>query len=490
MPASPRNPGQYAEHSPTGEYVQKQSIPKSVARAIPKHDIVNTMMVWGLEGMSGKRRFRTPQMEQANARRRLQRALKKARAAYPPLTTLPLPVTTKAQAVHRPAMVDASEAERDTRKETLPAYTVLAPTSAEISWDVLPNESAVSTTAVGLQPDSAAPSDSGHRSRRAATTQPTQGRQLREQKPYSRVGGHVGAQGYAATWYAIPEDTPAFLPAPREECPPLDIFGDAPFAGAGYADHHFANVINGGIVPPSPASQPDVPAVGVHEPLVNWHRVPIPTTYGSILDATRGRSTGLASVSHPALVLPGRLSEQGYNPEDEPFDLEALERSLANSTESTSSDALVNPYDARGYVVHARTVGALPAHYTGVRSIAVGPLSGVPEAIWQADAGAHNTAAGKPTLNAVLDASIVEANVSTSMGIPSIDLFAIPMDDDPTFDGCFDECEPLWLPEAKASGSHAPIAEWSDIVHFTTSSAHYPQSQAANPCIGSAAGAR
>ncbi|TBU30481.1 hypothetical protein BD311DRAFT_805344 [Dichomitus squalens] len=75
MSASPSNPGQYAQHSPTGEYVQKQSIPKSVARAIPKHDA-----------------------ERANARRRLLlRALKKAKAACPPFTTVPLPATTKAE---------------------------------------------------------------------------------------------------------------------------------------------------------------------------------------------------------------------------------------------------------------------------------------------------------------------------------------------------------------------------------------------------------
>ena len=152
----------------------------------------------------------------------------------------------------------------------------------------------------------------------------------------------------------------------------IDIY--AMFAGAGYVNNNvYAPVVDGRIVPSLPVPRFDAPADNwkVYAPLVNWNGAPDGSAHAPIVNVPRQWSAESTTHTNPVSIPSGLRSRQEHDPEDEIFDIEALERSLADSVTSTSSllsDAFVNSYEARGL---ARPVGSLPAQYSGTDFVAV-----------------------------------------------------------------------------------------------------------------------
>ena len=160
----------------------------------------------------------------------------------------------------------------------------------------------------------------------------------------------------------------------------IDIY--AMFAGAGYVNNNvYAPVVDGRIVPSLPVPRFDAPADNwkVYAPLVNWNGAPDGSAHAPIVNVPRQWSAESTTHTNPVSTLSGLRLRQEHDPEDEIFDIEALERSLAESPTSTSSslsDAIVNSYGAPEWT---RSNGVLPAQYAGTDFVAVRGWSGAPE---------------------------------------------------------------------------------------------------------------
>ena len=63
---------------------------------------------------------------------------------------------------------------------------------------------------------------------------------------------------------------------------------------------------------------------------------------------------------------------------------------------------------------------------------------------------------------------------------------ASAMTEDHTFNGCFDDCEPWWLPEEIAFGNGFPTGELTDFACTTSWSTRGPKHQTASPHMASA----
>ena len=88
----------------------------------------------------------------------------------------------------------------------------------------------------------------------------------------------------------------------------------------------------------------------------------------------------------------------------------------------------------------------------------------------------------QPTLNGLPDTSFVETNVNPFGGVLSTNTLADAMSDNYVFDGCFDECGPLGLPQSLVLGNSV-LQEVYDFACTASGETHY---QTANSRIGSA----
>ncbi|TBU30478.1 hypothetical protein BD311DRAFT_787117 [Dichomitus squalens] len=463
---------QFERDTVTGRYIQKQSIPKWLVKAVGANA---TVLIWGKRGMFGKLCYKTPQNLVDNARKRRQRALLKSQA-HKVKSRPPPPVVSKAK-----------RSAGKKRPNSLPTP------------EVFTRSSLAARAIAGLQTSGehhhASPTECHAW---GATAPPTRGRRP-EQMPYSRdsalIYRHEPAYYPHATSsrYTTPQGPfaghPPFRPipsaAPREAYTPLpNRPTQAGFAGTDYAGCVFAQAAAGRLVPPPQVALPNAFVAQAGEPLVNWYGASTVCPYSALSYSTRERYTGVA-VSSP--LGPSTLAlEQVSNLDDELFDLKALEDSMASSS---LSDALVDHHAAPVYTGHVRTDDALPGSYTGAVSIGVSGWTGSPEAtVYYVNPGAHSTIGVEPTLNAMYAASIVGATVDTFPGIPSIVPLTSQMEIDPTFSGCFDECEPLWLPSSTSNNSfgvHDTVEQWFDGTYLASSpSSHYPQPELAFPFTG------
>ena len=332
-----------------------------------------------------------------------------------------------------------------------------------------------------MQQTPALRANSGSRAR-VATTLSAQRHHRRQQTPYSRstIGVSARTSAQCATRTRPIATVPPISHTPEashELCLPDDAVTEAMLAGANYANHVYAQVVHGRIVPPPPV-QSLTPANHwrAEKPLVNWFGVPSGSAYGS-LGVPCEPYVELASPAYSAPAPFDPISKQGHNPEDEVFDIEALERSLANSptssTYSSLSGALGDSYDTPAWAVRARDVDALPAQYSGVTSIGAQTSAPEPEGvIWHTDPGAYHMAAVEPTLNvnACLDAAIVDGHVNPFAGTSSVDPLPSLMSAD-----YLDMSQALWLLELF---DDFPTDQSIDL-SFATSSLHYQQHQRA-----------
>ena len=333
----------------------------------------------------------------------------------------------------------------------------------------------------------------------ALATLPTQGDQPGGKTPYSGDGAPNGLPGYAAPGYARPEPLIAQPlpiqhnpPAPRQVCTPLPSVESAGFVGTYGIGCVVARVVAGRLVPPPQVEQFALPAADVHQRPVDGHRSSIVSSYSSLAGAICEECAGVASATNPAPTPTVAAPKHASSPDDDIFDLEALERSLANSptgdTSSSLSDALVTSYGAPGWAIHARATGGLPAQYAGAGSVAVRGWSGPPKpegSIWHANPGAYHTAVVEPPLNALAATSFVDTNVNTFGEVLSASPLAGATSDDRIFDGCFDKCEPLWLPQSLAYGNSV-LTEKFDFACTALGSTYRPKHQTADPYTGSA----
>ena len=291
----------------------------------------------------------------------------------------PLTVTVMLhQAVSYPAPSPvASEAQHDVGVQPLPKSVPRA-SPAMRARDFPFFESSVAIPVPGLQPSSARHPGYGSGAG-VATTPPAQRHGHQHCTPHSRDSIPVGASGHASAECMTSQASfPTVFPtsyAPDSShvvWPPAGSDAHAMFAGTGYVNHNvYAPVVDGRIVPSLPVPRFDAPADNwkVYAPLVNWNGAPDGSAHAPIVDVPRQWSAESTTHTNPDSTPSGLRSRQEHDPEDEIFDIEALERSLADSVTSSSlSDALVNSYGAPGL---ARPVGSLPAQYSGPDFVAV-----------------------------------------------------------------------------------------------------------------------
>ena len=355
-------------------------------------------------------------------------------------------------------------------------------------------EPSVAPPAPGPQPSSARHPGSGY-CPDVPTTLSAHRDHRRQRPPYSHNSISVGVSARTSAEHTNPQVSfttivpNGYAPdGPHAVWPPVNTDPHTMFAGAGYANSNvYARVVDGGIVARPPVPHFDAPADNwkVHAPPVNWYGAPTGGVYSPVFDVTGERFVGTFPNVYPPQASPVLMSGQGRNPEDEPFDLAALEYSIANSpTSSTSSllsGASVNSYNAPEWAVHADAIEAHPARYSGAGSVGGWTSAPEPEGVtWHTDPAAYHLTAVEPTLNANarLDATIVSANIDTFAGIPSVDPLPDPMSADFMFCDCFDESQPSWLLE---SSNSFLVGQSNDSTSYVTSSAPSQQHQVAYP---------
>ena len=376
----------------------------------------------------------------------------------------------------------ASKAQRDASKQHLPRSLPVRPAEAMPIY-----EPSVAPPAPGLQPSSARHPGSGY-CPDVTTTLSAHRDHPRQHTPYSHNNFSVGVSAHTSAEYTNPHSQASFATifpngyvpnGPHGVWQPVGTDTHVMFAGAGYANNDvYARVVDGRIVQPPPVPHFDAPADNwkVHAPLVNRYEAPTGGAYSPVFDVTGERFAGTFPNVYPLQASPVLMSGQGRNPEDEPFDLAALEYSIANSpTSSTSSSlsgAFVNSYDAPEWAVHADIIGAQPAQYSRAGFVDGWSASQPEGTIWHTDSGGYRTAAVEPTLdvNAWFDATIVDGNVTTFAGTPSVNPHPILMSAN-----YFNDSQALWRSK---SFSGFPIRQSNDYTSSATSSAHYEQHQA------------
>ena len=405
------------------------------------------------------------------------------------------------QAISHPASSPVtSKAQRDASKQhlvgSLPEACLAMPAEAMPFY-----EPSVATPAPGLRPSSARHPGSEY-CPDVAMTLSVQRDHRRQHTPYSRDSISVGVSARTSAEYTDSQASFATVfpkgyafDGPHRAWPPVAINTHAVFAGAGYANNDvYAQVVDGRIIPPLPVPHFNAPADNwkVHAPLVDSYEAPSGNAHGPIVDVHRQRYAESFSVTYPVPAPLGLKSRLGHNLEDEIFDIEALERSLANSptssTSSSSSGAVVNSYDASGWASHARSLSALPSQYSGADFVAVCGWSGAPEpevnTIWHENPAAYCTASGAPTVHSLAGTPIVDAIDNSFAGSAFTEPLLDQMSADDIFQGCFDECKPLWLPESSASGDKFYIGEPNDFAYFAQSSTHSIPHQLLTPTWG------
>ena len=402
------------------------------------------------------------------------------------------------QAVSHPVPSPVSfQTQRDASIQLLPKSLPRA-SPAMLAQELPFSDSSVVTPVLGLQPASARHPGSGSGAG-VATTLPTQRHQHQHYTPYSRHSILVGVSGNASAEYMTSQASFAtvfptsYVPDGLHGVwPPVDADMHVMFAGAGYANNNVcARVVGGRIVPRPPVPRFDAPTdrLNVHAPPVDWHGAPYGSAHSPIVDVPREHYAESSSLTNPVPAPFSFRSRQVYNPEDEIFDIEALERSLADSPTSTSSslsDTLVNSYAAPGW---ARAIGAPPAQYAGTDFVAVRGWSGAHEpegSTWHTNPGAYHVTLVGPPSNALPDKSFIETNVNAFGETLSTNPLSGAIDDDHVFDDCFDESGPSWLPQSLAFGDSI-LKEEFDFAPTASGSTHCLERQTADSYIGSAA---
>ena len=103
--------------------------------------------------------------------------------------------------------------------------------------------------------------------------------------------------------------------------------------------------------------------------------------------------------------------------------------------------------------------------------------------IFGAKLRAHCTVAIAPTAERLPGTSIIDANRNNFAGFAFTEPLPDQMSADVIFQGCFDECKPLWSPESFPLGDKFSIGEPNDFAYFAQSSTHSIPHQTADPYV-------
>ena len=342
-----------------------------------------------------------------------------------------------------------------------------------------------------------------------ATTLPTQGDQPGGKTPYPGGGApndlpRYAAPGYIGSEHLIAQSLPIHHSpqTSRQMATALPSVGYAGFVGTRGIGCMVARVVAGRLVLPPRVEQVALPTANAHHRPIEGHKSSMVSSYSSLAGAICEECAGVASTINPAPMPSVAAPKYVSSPDDDIFDLEALERSLADSpTSSTPSslpDALIDYLTSPGYATHVGPVSTLPAQY-----ITAGPTG--MSAWWNAPGatvGAHfanfraqRTVRVEQTLDVPPAAPSVDAHVDDFTAIRSIGQLASPMIYDPIFYGCFDERSPSWsppsIPPPNVFDIHHTMEQWDDGMYLAPSSPSssssssssflYPQPELAYP---------
>ena len=336
-----------------------------------------------------------------------------------------------------------------------------------------------------------------------ATTSPIQGDQAGGKTPYPGGGAPNDLPGYAPPGYTGSERLIAqSLPIHHNPQASRQMGTALPSIGyAGLSSPHgigcvVARAKAGRLVPPPQVAQLVTPTPNAHQPPVNQFKSSIESSYSSLSCATCEECAGVASAINPAPAPIVAAPKYASSPDDDIFDLEALERSLADSPTSSMSssppDALVDYLTSPRYAGHVGPISALPAQNTTAGAIGMGAWWNVPGATVDAHYAnfrAQHTVRVEQTLDVPPAAPTVDANVDGFAAIQSIGHLTSSMDCDPIFYGCSNERSPLWSPSSMPSAEifdiHPTMEQRDDGTYLASSSpSRYPQPELCYPFVG------
>ena len=326
---------------------------------------------------------------------------------------------------------------------------------------------------------------------------PIQGDQFMDQVLCSEIGAAIDSPGYLAPGHATPEH---LIPQPfaihhdprasRDVCTPLPGCAYLGVTGVHGAGCLYPRAVAGGLVAPPQVA----PTAEVHQP-AHPIRKPIESSYSSLCGAICEECAGIACATDFAPTPSTAVPEQASSPDDDVFDLEALEKSLAasvvSSTSSSLSDPLVGYYASLQYTGLA-PVDPLPTQHARANSMMPGDGTNAPEAIiWYANPGAPRTTPAEPMLDIGQGAPIVDTNLNRGARIPSMALLASPIIGyHPTFHGCVDKCQASWPPSSTSSycfgvSDAMTTRGWGDGTYFArSSSSPRQQAEVTYPFVG------